>query len=148
MNELDVDIDAVLSTLLGKKTTPEIVDKVCVKLKTIVLPWRTNDWGPPQWVRMTAAGRQVGLVDSHLGGFGDPHRPVNHGWGYKGLHESGQGASLSGIVKVAGDMSTDPVRDKEMKAQAVINARLSAMEIVDTFIREKLPHLHLLEDEE
>jgi hypothetical protein len=146
--KLDVDIDAVLSSLLGKNTTPEIVDKICAKLKTIVLPWRKNNWGPPQWVRMTAAGREVGLVDSHLGGFGDAHLPVNHGWGYKAINETGQGACTSGIVKVAGDMSSDPVRDKEMKAQAVINAREDAKQIVDDFIRKELSHLRLLEDED
>ena len=144
MNKTTFDTDAVLNALLGKDTTPEIVDKVREKLKTVVLPWRENDWSPAQWVRMTANGRQVGLVDSWLGGFAVARFPRHHGWGYKGNSPTGQGNCTSGIIEVDCQGRQDEVGIVECEN----NARLDAMQIVDDFLREKYPELRLLEDED
>ena len=140
MTKLDeIDIDSALTTLLGKSTTPEIVDKIREKLKTIVLPWRKNDWSPPQWVRMTATGMQVGLVDSWLGGYASPHSPREHGWGYKANSPTGQGQCTSGIMEVPKSMSM---------STNVEGARLDAMMLVDEFLRKNFPSLILLEEDQ
>ena len=146
----DVDIDAALNSLLGKSTTAEIVDKIREKLKSIVLPWRKNNWSPPQWVRMTADGKQVGLVDSWLGGYGSPHRPREHGWGYKGDSPRGHGQCTSGIVEVdTANLVTDQagVNVEELK-KCEENARLDAMQRVDEFLRQNFPGLILLEEDQ
>ena len=64
-------------------------------LNKVVLPWAPDGSFPPRFVRVSGLGKQVAIVTSWLGGFGDAHGGTD-GWGYKSC-PGGQGHSTSGI---------------------------------------------------
>ena len=146
MAKLTIDTDALLDAVLA---TAEGVDVVLKRLEEIVLPWRKNEWGPPQWVRMTASGRQVGIVDPHLGGYAqNAHKPRFSGWGFKAIGPSGQGVSLGGKIEPVevGSYVLDAPDNEEIFERLETEARLRAQEKVDEFLRREFPDLLLLEE--
>ena len=147
MKEITIGTDYVMASLLGEDTTAGVVDEVVAHLKNVVLPWRKDNYHPPRYVRMTATGQQVGVVDPHLGGYGNAHNPAENGWGFSGIGPSGQGASISGIEKVPDNSSTCPDRDKEMKIEAIEIGRQRALDKVDAFLRKEFPHMILLTED-
>lgn len=64
-------------------------------LNKVILPWAPDSAHPPRFVRLNGLGRQVAIVSSWLGGFGDAHGGTN-GWGYKSC-PGGQGYATHGI---------------------------------------------------
>lgn len=142
-SETTIEPREVLNTLLtGSNVTAETVDQIQTKFDNIVMPWRPNSHMPPQFERLTATGKRVGLVDSWLGGYGDAHHPRFHGWGFKGSNPRGSGACTSGIIKVEW-----PKPDSEKAVlEAEEAARQEAMNKVDEFLSREFPHLVLLED--
>ena len=85
--------------IIGFDTTdPESIAEAQKALKSVVLPWQTNDNTPPDYIRVTGMGQLVATVSARLGGYADCHNPEKHGWGYKawpGINNSS--ASTSGI---------------------------------------------------
>jgi hypothetical protein len=140
MTTLTLDSKTLIDALLGKDTTPEVIDAIVARLDKIVLPWRRNDHVPPQFERQTATGKLVGIVDSWLGGYGSPNKPEHHGWGYKACGPDGYGQGTSGIIKV------EPV-DRAPIDDAVICSRTTAMIKVDQFLTKYYPDLVLLNEE-
>jgi hypothetical protein len=140
MTKLTIDTSTLLDALLSNI---EGVDDLLKRLEKIVLPWRKNTWSPPQWVRVTATGQQVGLVDPHLGGYGQSHHPRHTGWGWKGIGPSGQGMSTGGLIE---HVEWDEDMDEETIKRREVEARLRAQEMVDEFLRKEFPNLRLLEE--
>ena len=93
-------------------------------LNKVVLPWAPDSSSPPRFVRVNGLGRQVAIVTSWLGGFGDAHGGTD-GWGYKSC-PGGQGQSTSGIEAT-----------KE-----------EAMAVIDAFLAKYSPSLTVLNDTE
>jgi len=102
----------------------ESIREVQKSLENIVLPWEMDQSVPPNWVRVTATGKRVGFVSCHLDGFGDPHNPETHGWGYKGGAScwNGGGQACSGIAA----------------------SRLSAKLAVDSFLVDTFPEFRIM----
>lgn len=131
MTTLTLDSKVLIDTLLGKDTTPEVVDALRAKLKTIVLPWRPDGCMPPKFERVNGLGQQVAVVDGWLGGYGSPHEPHHHGWGYSA--SNGQGHCIRGIKKVIYDGTAT---EKEIQA-AERAARDEIMDEVDAFLKKQ-----------
>lgn len=146
MTTLTLDSKLLIETLLGKDTTPEIVDMLRTKLRLIVLPWRPDGCMPPKFERVTALGDRVALVDGWLGGYGQPHEPRHHGWGYSGgVSALGYGGTcVRGVVKV--ELPGGQILTEKAIKQAEHAAMLSAMKIVDDFIRKERPGTILLDE--
>jgi hypothetical protein len=144
MATMTFDTKTVIETLLGKDVSPETVDLIMKRLKTIVLPWRPDGCVPPKYVRTTGNGDVIATVDSWLGGYGSPHAPREHGWGFQVSmsYLTGCGACDSGIVPVEFG-KTDS--EKTIKG-AERGAMLLAMEKVDAFLKREARHLVLLDE--
>lgn len=139
MGKLTLDTDMVIASLLGKDTNAETVQKITKRLDKIVMPWSLNNSSPADHVRCLASGREIAIVTARLGGFAWPHRPWEHGWGYR---VSGMGSHhLSGISTIAG---TGHVGNsvEECASTALENARTT----VDLFLQREFPNLIYLED--
>lgn len=144
MAMLTLDSDTIIKTLLGKEPSVEIVDALRERLKKIVLPWRRDGSSPPRWVRLTGDGKQVGIVDAWLDGYGDPGAPWIHGWGYKASGPSGYGVCTKGIVHHERD---GLLREGLTKEQNAYEDMTTAMARVDSFLMRECPFMTLLHEE-
>ena len=142
---ITVDVGPLLDTFL---LTSEGVDAVLERLKTIVLPWRKDPhYSPTRWVRLTAAGAEVGVIDPFLGGYGNPHRACLHGYGWKVIGPSGQGMGDSGLEDVdIGDLDVYDESERDELAACEEATRRFLMAKIDMFLRENFPKLTLLEE--
>jgi len=76
------------------------------RVANIVMPWEPDGCIPPNFVRRTFLGKQVGIVDCHLAGYAnDSHNPEkNSGWGLKAEHKA---RCRSGIVPTLQEAKDD-----------------------------------------
>ena len=100
---------------------PDSIREAQAVLNEVILPWAPDSSHPPQFIRVNGLGRQVAVVSSWLGGFGNSNG--SDGWGYKSC-PGGQGDSISGM--------------KATKAEA--------MAAIDAFLAEFFPSLRVLND--
>jgi len=146
MTKLTLDSTSLIDVLLGSETTADVVDTVVERLTMIVLPWRPNSCHPPKFERRTASGYLVGVVDSFLGGYSNPHKPHLHGWGYQGSSPHGS-TCTRGIVTVDTEhLVFDDPSSKDTIKMCEKAARIQAQKIVDEFLREEFPGLLLLSE--
>ncbi len=140
--EIEVDgIEDIVNEVLSREhATAEAVRAIQKRLKQIVMPWSPDGCIPHGYVRRLGTGEVVGEVSARLGGFANPHRPREHGWGYEGTNPRGQGACTSGIVEVRWAENFEEFEIKE----AEIAARDEAMSIVDSFLISEFPDLVVL----
>jgi hypothetical protein len=135
---LTLDSTMLIDILLGKDTTPEVVDMIRARLEKLVLPWRPNSSSPCDYVRTTALGREVAIITARLGGYGDSHYPRHHGWGYG---TAAMGQCIRGIERV----DFKPTDSEKTIAAAERVALLAAMTRVDQFLVKELGHTLLHE---
>jgi len=142
---IDIGADVIIDALLGSDTNEEIVEAVRNRLEIIVLPWRTDGSMPPKFIRETALGVQLGIVDPWLGGYARPHQPEVSRIGWRATTPSGQGACDSGVVKVETAEAGFVVPTIE---EGRTSAFARAKEKVDIFINLELHGYTLLEETE
>jgi hypothetical protein len=102
---------------------PDSIREAQQVLNKVVLPWAPDSSHPPRFVRVNGLGKEVAIVSSWLGGFGNTDG--SDGWGYKSC-PGGQGHSTSGMEAT-----------KE-----------EAMAEIDAFLAEYFPSLTVLNDTE
>ena len=135
MTNLTLSSDLMISTLLGNDTTPDVLKAVQKRLKLICSPWEKDGCLPSGFVRKNGLGQILGVVEARLGGYGSPHHPHRHGWGYEGMNPRGQGACIGGIVKVDTDQLVLDAPDNMYAIKArEEGAKLIAMKEVDDFL--------------
>ena len=146
MTKFTIDAADLIDGLLGEDATLENVLEVRQRLKKLVLPWQPNGHYPPQYERRLADGTLIGIVDAFLGGYGNPHQPELHGYGYKAdpprssRVESGiQHFDVSGLDRDEEDYEEDLV-------QLRVAARQVAQDKVDAFLRRECPGLIFITD--
>jgi len=145
MSQLTISTDLVLNSLLGKDSNVEVVKEIQERLKKLCTPWEKDGSTPAGFVRKNGLGQVLGVVDARLGGYGDPHRPHKHGWGYEGRNPRGQGAWERGLLKVDTDqLVLDAPENKSAIQACEEQTKLEAMKIVDDFLVREFG-LHLLE---
>lgn len=139
MTQLTLD-SAMLLNVIFSAPNAKLIDDIRGRLSNIVLPWRKDSASPPKWVRKTATGVQVGIVDSWLGGYANPHVPEERGWGYVSSSPHGQGACTRGIASVdcSGLMHVD---------EQIALSLQRAKDEVDGFLNLEFPYLVLLEED-
>lgn len=145
--EIEIDDEDIVDQILSEDNlTAETVKKIKARFEKIVLPWEPNGFVPPKYERRTASGVRIGLVDSWLGGYAEPHSPYKFGWGYEGKSPLGQGHCTSGIQPV--DLSgLNPGSSDYLAAVKACEAtaRIEAQRKVDAFLRRHFPDLIFLD---
>lgn len=136
MSHITLDSTTLLNVIFSAPNA-ELIDDIRGRLSNIVLPWRKDSASPAKWVRKTATGVQVGIVDSWLGGYANPHIPEESGWGYASSSPLGQGACTRGIMPVDGPGTLDENIDTSMQR---------AKDEVDSFLNLEFPYLVLLDE--
>ena len=87
------------------------------ELEKLVSEWHPNDWVPANYVRETGMDKEIALVDVHVGGYQDAHRPVVIGWRVE------RGGRLErGIVMVGDPNDPASVQTAIVEAQASADA--------------------------
>ena len=134
--ETTTDPTEEIAAALLRNPTVALVTALRDRLKDIVLPWSHDTSSPPKHERRTAAGELLAVVDPFLGGYGDAHRPENHGFGYATVR---MGASTNGIITVA-SLGTEFATVEDSRA-AMLNV---AKGRIDDFLRREFMALKLL----
>jgi len=149
--EITIDTHTLIEELLGANVDAATVHDIRFRLSSIVLPWRSDGSSPPKFIRETALGVQLGIVDSWLGGYGNPHSPELNGVGFHVNGPNGQGVCDSGIVYVEHQSSSPTeakVSEKERKDDLTKRrnaAFATAKRKVDDFLAKEFSNLVLLE---
>lgn len=145
MSQLTISTATVLNSLLGADTTAEVVKEIQDRLKGLCTPWEKDGCTPAGWVRKLGNGKVLGVVDARLGGYGAPHHPEYHGWGYEGKNPGGSGVCLRGILKVdTKQLVLDVAGNKAAIKECCEETKLEAMRLVDAFLVKEF-NLQLLE---